>query len=164
MKRPEINAEIITPAITEAVNGKHAPTCGDPEDIVNAYLDGYTDGYELAKELDDSYYWDVDLELAEWLDDISTVANRAYHKYLEEWAKLNNITPKYNPGDEVYYKGFKAVITSTHEYRPLSYRIQYKENQQTPRGMSDALVGSNCNQIVWFDDIEQGDRNEHASL
>lgn len=154
MLMPEMNAEIITPAIIEAVNNKYAPDCGDVEDIVSAYLDGYTDGYELAKELDDAYYWDMDLELAEWLDGISSIADRAYHQYLDQWAKLHNIILKYKPGDKVKYRGFEAVVSEIHKHRPLSYAIQY--TGKTPY-LSNAVVGSNCRQIVWFNDLKDAD-------
>lgn len=61
----------------------------------------YMGGYELAKTLDDSAYWDCNLETAEALDGWSHLAGEEIKAAQKEWAEANNIQPPFPVGARV---------------------------------------------------------------
>lgn len=59
------------------------------------------DGYELAKCLEDDFYWNVDSRLVEILDRAEHLALLVVREKAKQWVKDNEIKPLYSVGDHV---------------------------------------------------------------
>lgn len=64
-------------------------------------LDFYSNGYELAKFLDDEFYITPNSSLVEALDDIGYILNRVLDEAVEDWVRQDHIEPKFKVGDTV---------------------------------------------------------------
>ena len=93
----------------------------------------YSNGYKLAKMLDDQFNWEPNSDLVDQLDSIKFIVHEEIDREVQKWVKENNILPKYKIGDEVvyndYHTGFatlKANIVKIYE-KEAKYGIQNKQ-------------------------------------
>lgn len=115
-------------------------------EIATCYLnDEPRDGYEFMKELENRFLWDGDLTTAELLEEVIGRIEAGYQKHIQEWVNINNIEPKYKPGDEI--PGTDMVVFGIDKYSPFTYQIQLKKD--IPK------VGSNSYIRLWFDQVEE---------
>ena len=68
--------------------------------IEDLYL--YSDGYEIAKELEDKGF-NIDSNLVQELDNIEYCVDEQKRANEKKWVKENNINPKYKENDKVEY-------------------------------------------------------------
>jgi len=61
----------------------------------------HMNGYELAKELDNRYSWDIDADIVETLDGWSHVCRKQLIIIQRKWVEENDITPPYPDGTRV---------------------------------------------------------------
>lgn len=119
--RPEITDDMIleaAKAMVEKLGGD-----ADAETLANAYHPGM-DGFDLAKELDKSYGWDVTRAEMEMLDEMDTLVDRAHLAACRKWFEENNIQPPYPVGAHVQYRpGATGTIADT--YTANGYRVGY---------------------------------------
>ena len=87
------------------------------EDILyNDNVSELTDAYEIAKSLDNHYYWEPDSGLVDILCGLEFYDIRNF--LTNKWFKDNNITPKYKEGDNV-------IVKSSHLRKSNRQKEQY---------------------------------------
>jgi methyl coenzyme M reductase subunit C-like uncharacterized protein (methanogenesis marker protein 7) len=119
MKRPEITDEMVLEAATQVASKISGGA--DPKTIAK-HFNPYMDGYQLAKELDRNYYWDLTLEDVEVLDSMTSIVSGLLRTAEKEWAKTADLTPPLGIGTEIE----EGVIKGIDEYSPARYLV--KEN------------------------------------
>ena len=75
----------------------------DAKNCINVVLEkcNNTDGYYIARELDDEYCIEPDAKLVDFLDGIDSIVYSQYKKLEKQWVIDNDIKPKFNVGDTV---------------------------------------------------------------
>lgn len=131
MDRPKTaTEEIKTAAATEVA--QELLKCGHLEDseLGQAIKDLCNmscndDGYEIAKELDDRYYWDCRMEMVDVLDGYGWAVRKRIEAAEKSWAEDNNITPPIPVGSRVTMerRGESGTITGVYEYGAAKYLI-----------------------------------------
>ncbi|WP_153707918.1 hypothetical protein [Eikenella corrodens] len=89
----------------------------------------YSNGYELAKELDTSAGWEnIDMDLVETLDSYSTYLHHNLEKAKRQWAAENNIQPPYPVGSRVRsllrWNNITGTITGISQHHAACYEVQ----------------------------------------
>jgi polyhydroxyalkanoate synthesis regulator phasin len=102
-----------------------------------------TDGYKIARELENRHHWDCDMVIAEQMDRFSGILEGVYDIAEKQWAAENPSEPTFLEGESVIWRGKPAVVRGTCEYRPQCYRLQ---NDEIKAGSSAAF-------IVPFEDV-----------
>ena len=123
MNRPTITDAMKLEAarqVAEAVNG-------DAETIAAAYLHPM-DGYELARELDRRYGWDLTRADVDELDNMESKVRRQLEAAEKAWAAKNSIEPTLPIGTRIT----KGVITGVCEYLAARYKV--KEDGDSEEG------------------------------
>jgi len=115
MKRPYFKAEN-SKEIAKEVHNKNFEDARITVDMLeyvarNCYR--YSDGYELAKKIEDSYYVDIDTMIVEMLDYIPTLVGREQDRLERQWVKDNGVEPLLKIGCEVSYQRGSEVKTGT---------------------------------------------------
>jgi hypothetical protein len=112
-ERPVYNCDEVCAATAEALyNDVKAwlTQAGDPapdkqetlKDLARAISHSMLmDGYEIAKELDDDGWFNINSELVEILDKAYWNAKNAHRELIKKWIVENNITNQFNVGDVV---------------------------------------------------------------
>jgi len=113
-ENPELNSELSPKEIAEA--------------ITTALEDcGSTDGYSLAKELDETCFWDITAQSVEILEKYAYLLDDEFINAQEEWVKVNNIQPPFPNGSKVNFtwrlKEYTGVIKEVHKNVPACYVI-----------------------------------------
>lgn len=96
------------------------------EELTELFTNNSTDdGYELAKILEDDYYYDSDSELVSILDNVEYDKSNILNKALKEWVITDNILPTQEIGTVVKFKlrGKKTTGTIVDIYRATAYYI-----------------------------------------
>ncbi|BDU76251.1 hypothetical protein [Mesoterricola sediminis] len=65
-------------------------------------LDDFSDGYEMAKTLEDRHFWDANSSLVELLDGVSS--HEVHGKAVLAWIRDNDVKPKLAVGAQVKVK------------------------------------------------------------
>lgn len=106
------------------------------EDIANEY--SYpSDGYEIAKRLDDYYCWDMDMQIAEELDGMDHEVQTILHKAEKAWVTEFNIQPSLPIGTEIK----EGVIEGVCNHSPARYLVK-RHGETRP----------NCHLLIKFED------------
>lgn len=126
-----INANEIEDAARDIAKHAHGP---------------WTDGYTLAKRLDDYAGWDCNFGMAEVLDGWSTFSDDALRKAEKEWASRVNPTPPFANGTRVRVKDEMGTIDGIYDYGPAKYLIKIDCD---PR----ANTSEKSRRIVNFEDV-----------
>ncbi|PPC80747.1 MAG: hypothetical protein CTY39_10985 [Hyphomicrobium sp.] len=119
MKSPKISKEFVRDVAVSFCerNGRGEQQA---DDLAEAYSDGsLTDGYKLAKVLDDDYYWDMDAQTVATLDGFDSLVREAHKQVCIAWARDNNIQPPLPIGAMTT----KGVIAGIYEHDAACYRI-----------------------------------------
>lgn len=101
------------------------------------------DGYHLARELDDRYGWDCDMQMVEALDEFHWLLDAVHLEAEKKWAAENPREPKFSEGDTVQWHGEDATIHGIYDSRPQYYKVRQGE-------MSG---GPNSYYVVPFEDV-----------
>lgn len=123
--RPLVNDAMVREAAVKLL--ARAQRGEDPEDLVSAYRP-HLNGYELARELDDRFYWDVDAALVEDLDGMSWAVREVHEAACKQWVTEYNIQPPLLDGTEIT----KGVIHGVCLHSPACYQV--KEHGCTQEG------------------------------
>lgn len=115
--RPSITDAMVLEAAVKVL--KSAGCAEDPEDVVAAYRHGM-DGYELAKQLDDHFSWDVDAALVEALDGVHSAVREVHFAACKAWAEEYKIQPPLANGTSID----RGVIHGVCQYAPASYLVK----------------------------------------
>ena len=70
--------------------------------LKNSYVINY-DGFELAKELEDRFFYTGDSELVEVCDDLIWIVRKEHTKHIIEWVRINDIVPVFTIGTVVSF-------------------------------------------------------------
>lgn len=89
----------------------------------------YSDGYELAKELENVAGWqNIDMQMVETLDSYSTYLHHSLEKAKRQWAAENNIQPPYPVGSRVRsllrWNNITGTITGISPHHAACYEVQ----------------------------------------
>ena len=149
-KRPKITDRIRRLAAEKLIDRmiKHGLLSADERDdcandLVKVARFGASDGYHIARELDDRHHWDCDLQMAEELDDLGTMLHDIVRAEEKLWAVENPREPLFKAGDTVLWHKQPATIGGVSPYRPQCYEVH--------QGKFDAASGSAY--IVPFEDV-----------
>lgn len=96
--RPTVTDEMVREAAVKILT--RARCSEDPDDLVVAYHPNM-DGYELAKELDQHFGWDVDAALVETLDGMHWAVRELHEAACKQWVAEWNIQPPLPDGAEI---------------------------------------------------------------
>lgn len=143
--------------VRELVNCNHlsANEADDAaKDIARCAHGPWTDGYSIAKWLDDHHGWDCNFGIAEILDGWSTVAGDALSTAEKEWAERVKPQPPFPNGTHVRISEKETgVIDGIYEYGPAKYLIKIDGDPQ-------ANTKSKSRRIVNFEDVALLTRNK----
>lgn len=117
--RPRADKAMILAACTDVAAKLDG---ADPETIAQYYCRGM-DGFELAKELDKSAYWDTTREDMETLDEVDYLvdkAEKAEKAAIKEWAAAYDPKPPFPLGARIS----RGVIIGIYEYEPATYCVK----------------------------------------
>lgn len=109
-------------AVAEKLDG------ADAETIAKYYCRGM-DGFELAKELDKSAYWDTTREDMEALDEVDWLVDKAERDAVRAWAEEHKPEPPFPVGTRVT----EGVITGIYDYDPACYLVREDDCQDESR-------------------------------
>lgn len=129
---PKRTTEMVKAAVLEYISRNSISNWGEPErvasDISKAWRYGM-DGYELARELENNFYWDgLCLQDAEDLDAIDSAVMLAERQARKTWADDWDIKPPFPVGTHIT----KGVIASVCDYEAATYLV--KEDGCTQEG------------------------------
>lgn len=100
-------------------------------DIVRSNRGPYTDGYELAKELEFNFGWECNFHWAEILDGHSCSLRAAIGRAEKEWAERTNPQPPLAIGTAVKLCGAETgVIDGIYKYAPAKYTVKVDGDPQ----------------------------------
>lgn len=105
-----------------ALDGEDTEGCA--ADIVEATRFEIHDGYRIARELDQRFHWDCDMEIAEQLNEFSGILDDIFREAERKWAAENPREPKFSDGDSVLWRGKPATVHGVCEYYPQYYKIR----------------------------------------
>lgn len=97
------------------------------QDLTAALTAGRSDGYEIAKYLEDRRCYEPDSELVSDLDVASHYLSEAHKTLVKEWVHLNGIRPKFKVGDEVETKQFGRCVIGAINEETAQYVVQNEE-------------------------------------
>lgn len=80
-------------------------------DDIYSVLTPHTDGYALAKALDDQCGWSVDAELVEKLDEAQQIETEVMYDAEIAWVNTHGITQPYPPGTRVRWTDYENPHT-----------------------------------------------------
>ena len=123
MSRPTVTHAMILEAATQVAKRVD----GDAETIAEHFRP-HMDGYELARELDRYYGWDLNMSDVEELDCMSSIVDELQREAEKTWFADNNIQPPLPIGTRIT----EGVIEAVDEYSPGKYLV--KENGCTQQG------------------------------
>ena len=123
--RPKVTDDMVREAAEKLLAGHGI---GDGVDDVVAAYSPHADGYELARQLDDQYGWDVDAQLVDALDGLSSEVDSIHRKACQAWVMEHNIQPPLPNGTPIT----RGVICGVSSYMPATYKV--KENGCTTEG------------------------------
>lgn len=107
------------------------------------------DGYDLAKELDRRYGWEITASIVENLDTLSGEIWSLHRKAEKDWADKFDIQPPYEGGTRVKIKsGEKGTITGVSPYDGAKYHVKIDGDPQ-------AEPPTNSRRVVNFEDCEE---------
>lgn len=118
MKRPQITFEMKLEAARQVATKLDG---ADAETIAKTWQP-HMDGYELARELDKNYYWDLTRDEMEQLDDMGEIVNDLLSEAEKQWFEENNIQPPLPIGTRIK----EGVIAGIDKYGVARYLV--KEN------------------------------------
>lgn len=118
MERPKVTPEMIAQAAQKlaAENGWNAEQVAD----VAKEWRSYTNGYELAKQLDTYCGWDIDAQDVEALDWMGSEVREIHRQACIAWAKEHDIQPPLPIGAATT----KGEITGISEHDGACYLIR----------------------------------------
>lgn len=94
----------------------------------------YTDGYALAKRLDDCEYWDCDLDIAQELDNYASNLDSEIRKAQREWAERTKPQPPFAIGSRVRIPhGDVGEITDIYEHGAAQFLVKVDGKDDSSR-------------------------------
>lgn len=115
MKRPAVRDTEIVRQAAEIVAVKCAQWGNDqPSKWIDALIDArssWNDGYELARELENSTWITPDRDLVEILDDASHELFEVHRDAVKKWVRIVGFSPAYSVGDVVSCRHGSGPIT-----------------------------------------------------
>lgn len=137
-ERPKLDEEMIKAAARKLVGGNAVFDEFHFEEIADQYYYGI-DGYELAKKLDDHYYWDICVEMVSELDCMDGIVRDIWQEKQREWVKEFNIQPTLENGTHIT----KGIIDGVSTYHAACYCVKEygceKENRYLIVKFEDAI-------------------------
>ena len=96
------------------------------------------DGYELAKKLEDHFYWQIDAQTVADLDNVSFYMRKQLQQEECLWVKNHNIQPQFAIGTVVVCRHggiLVGTITGISEHEPATYLIQIPGEPENSRAV-----------------------------
>lgn len=118
-ERPKVDKEMIEAAARKLVDVNATFDGCNFEEIADQYYYGI-DGYELAKRLDDHYYWDIDAAMVSELDSMDGIVRDLWQEKQREWVNEFNIQPTLENGTHIT----KGVIDGVSTYHAACYNVK----------------------------------------
>jgi hypothetical protein len=132
-KRPTVNKDIIRNAARQILERLEFIGIGEDyvEDLVDVY-DHFSDGYELAKRLDDRYGWELNIEMVNSLDSMDSIVSGIVRVKEKQWVEEYNIQPELEIGTKIK----EGVIHGVSKYHPATYEVlRYGETRKNRYGL-----------------------------
>jgi len=114
IQRPEVSKVTILKAskiISERING-------DAGEIADCYCPN-VDGYGLAKKLEGKYYWDIDFQVVEALEELSHEIGLIHKEACMQWVIDSKIKPPLEIGTAIK----EGIIKGIYEYDAAMYTV-----------------------------------------
>ena len=128
-KTPAMRREAAAILVKEMVQAGMVPAY-DADSSVNDIVKATryeTDGYRIARELEQSCRWDCDMEIAEKMDEFDGALESIYRAAEKRWAAENPSIPAFGDRDEVIWRGKPALVCGIYDGRPHTYKVQQGE-------------------------------------
>lgn len=93
-------------------------TYSDRDEVLNQIRDAYEssldcfDGAKMVVALSSYHMWEVNMKLAEILDQGESIQMSIYYKMVKTWMVENDVKPAFSLGDEVAYKGQQVQVSA----------------------------------------------------
>jgi len=126
-------------------NGETNPDLESLRKQLDDVLDGYSDGYEAATDLERHHYWSPDGELVDILDGYQGCLVIAEYAAVSEWVKENKVVPKIAVGEVVTVRWGRETITG-----PIV--DIHADTAQYVIGAPG--YGPKCGPLIKFEDVE----------
>lgn len=114
IQRPKVSKETILKA--SEIIAKNVD--GDAEEIANSYYP-HIDGYELAKKLENNFYWDIDVYMIESLDQMQYEVDSIHKKACMQWVIDKGIEPQFENGTKIK----EGIIKGVYKYDAAMYTV-----------------------------------------
>lgn len=126
-------AESLLPYVLQWAKVEETPEHGSIQerqvlDDLIACMSDYlaTDGYEMAKILEEDFTWLPNTRLVNLLDQARHIRDKLYDRRVEEWVQKNQVSPSLGVGDAVVVKHDqnerKGVIQAVH-HKEARYQV-----------------------------------------
>jgi hypothetical protein len=131
------------------IGAGEAETCA--RDIANHGMTG-TDGYQLAKDLDDYCGWDPDFRMVEELDQFQWLARSEIEAAEKEWFARTSLQPPFPIGAHIAIgDGETGEITGIYEHGVAKYLVKIDGD---PDAKPNNRGGRGTRRIVNFEDVK----------
>lgn len=88
----------------------------------------YSDGYIIAKRLDDYHGWECDKQMVDVLDGFASVVGDIIRAAEKRWARDENIQPQLKSGDRIILKSWRGeehgIIDGINEHGAAQYLVK----------------------------------------
>lgn len=117
----------------------------DAQTIADHYSLGM-DGYQLARELDRSAYWDCTRDDVDVLDEMDLLVADLVEQAEREWAAEHNVQPNLPIGARIKFRHGTGEITGIYEHIPARYLVREdgyddsKDNRRAIVKFEDAVA------------------------
>ena len=122
-RTPELELQAVVDYITRNKLWSDTPAEQVAQQIVEELRTGM-DGYELAKELESSQWWEICTQDVEDLDGVESAIRDALRQARKQWALEWNIQPPLANGTRVKFIHGTGVVAGVSEYDGAVYRIK----------------------------------------
>lgn len=125
---PEIARLAAAEVVGELIEARHIEEAqrGDATDDIARYAGGrYSDGYAIAKRLDDRAGWDCNFEMAEILNGLSSTISYHISAAEKAWAARTSPQPPFPVGTRVRLSASEVgAIDGIYEYGAAQYIVK----------------------------------------
>lgn len=148
---PQIARLAAAEVVGELIEARHLQEDqrGDATDDIARYAGGrYSDGYAIAKRLDDRAGWDCNFEMAEILNGLSSTISHHIRQAEELWAARTSPQPPYPIGTRVRLScGETGTLDGVYDHGAAQYTVKIDGDERTE-------PPTNSRRIVNFEDAK----------
>lgn len=111
--------------------------------------DRYDNGYEIAKQLDIRFFWEIDIDIVQELDNFSTIIYTEIENKIKTWVKENDIQPPFPINTRIKLANGETGEITTIRRETAEYLIKIDGDEK-------AEAPSNRRRIVAYESVSKG--------